>query len=147
MVGEKVKSFITTRDIHIQNNNLVNYTIKVDEIRCREEKLSLFTKIMNYSDRDLYLQKESGKFLEEIPPFPLDVSIAAYYLKATKISYRNYLENLDKYNKYFVGLQENLLRSAGDYVKTRYNIISISLNHIININKDFKKIFIICELD
>ncbi len=113
------------------------------------QKLSLFTKIMNHETKQLLTatQTEEAKtFLENIPPFPLDVSVAAYYLKAANIPYISYLENLRGYNKDFEAVQETLLKEAGDYTKTRYGIIILSLQNLIKAHKDFQDLLLFISL-
>lgn len=144
----KGKVLITTRDSNIQNNKHVNTTIEVRELN-PEQKFNFFIKVMNQGNNkndDSVQIKETQKFLEHIPPFPLDVSVAAYYLKATSISYAAYLENLIKYDKAFEIVQQNLLREAGEYTKTRYGIITLSLQHIINAHKDFADLLLLISL-
>ena len=70
---------------------------------------------------------EMRKFLKEIPSFPLDVSLATYYLKSTHVSYTQYLEYLKKYNNDFNIIQQNILKEVSDYVRTRYSIVTLSL--------------------
>ena len=77
------------------------------------------------------------RFLINIPPFPLDISAAAHYLKTTSLSQEEYLERLNAYNKNFENIQQNILKEVSEYDKTRYKIIQISLEKIIKINKNF----------
>ncbi|HUX79703.1 MAG TPA: tetratricopeptide repeat protein, partial [Alphaproteobacteria bacterium] len=142
------KVILTTRNSNIQNNRYVNDIIQIGELN-PTEKLSLFTKIMNQGKANFFTffqSKEAKNFLEKIPPFPLDISISAYYLKATNITYNSYLESLSHYNKNFIDVQESLLRDAGDYVKTRYSIIILSLQKLINTHKDFGDLLLLCSL-
>lgn len=144
----KGKVLITTRDSNIQNNKHVNTIVEVKELE-PEQKFNFFIKIMNQDNNksDNSVQtKEVRAFLEYIPPYPLDVSVAAYYLKSTQIPYAAYLENITKYNKDFESTQESLLQEAGDYTKTRYGIISLSLEHMINTNKDFCDLLLFMSL-
>lgn len=82
-------------------------------------------------------QKETIEFLKHIPPFPLDVSVAAYYLKALNAPYERYLEYLHYQDKSFSTIQENLLKEVGSYEKTRYRIITLSLEKLITADKNF----------
>ncbi|WP_420887389.1 tetratricopeptide repeat protein [Candidatus Paracaedibacter symbiosus] len=144
----KGKIILTTRNSNLQNNSQVNHLIQVGELN-RDQQLDLFLKIMGNGNIDVFTptQKESArKFLEEIPSFPLDVSVAAYYLKATNVSYEKYLENMSKYNKDFADLQENLLKEAGCYTKTRYGIITISLQRLMDTHKDFGDLLLFISL-
>lgn len=138
------KVILTTRDNNIQSNKLINSAIQIGELDA-EQKLGLFVNIMYNKNKNCLgttqLQKTKD-FLKNIPPFPLDVSVAAYYLKATNTTYAQYLENLTHYNKDFTDVQEKLLKNASDYNNTRYKIIATSLIDILNINDDFKKLFL-----
>ncbi|MBS0271903.1 MAG: tetratricopeptide repeat protein [Proteobacteria bacterium] len=141
---------LTTRDSNIGNSNRVNNVIQIKALS-PEQKLNLFIKIMSNGGALSYTPEqteEAKKFLVEIPPFPLDVSVAAYYLKATNISYKNYLDNMLKYNNDFSIVQEKILQETGDYTETRYGIITLSLKHLIETNKDFRDLlYFISVLD
>lgn len=143
------KIILTTQDNNIQNNNLIDKVIFIGELNSNQ-KLDLFNKIMNNGDIEniptTQIQK-TERFLEEIPPFPLDVSIAAYYLRATNLSYKEYLENLHKSSKVFENIQGDILRDiGGNYVKTRYNIVSLSIKQIISSYKDFDTLLLFISL-
>lgn len=142
------KVILTSRDNTIQNNSHINNAVRIAEL-APQEKLDLFIKIMsNEKTHQLTaLQKEQArKFLTHIPPFPLDVSIAAYYLKDTQISYGKYLTYFENYHKDFANLQENILKGVSDYTKTRYNIITLSLNRLIETNKNFGDLLLFISL-
>ncbi len=142
------KVIITTRDSTIQNNGQINHVIYVGELD-KTQKLNLFTQIMGSGENNQLTsaqQVATINFLEKIPPFPLDVSVAAYYLKTTNIPYANYLEYLNKFDKNFTIVQENLLKGAGEYTKTRYGIITLSLKQIMNIHKDFDDLLLFISL-
>lgn len=142
------KIILITRDNNIGNNNNINEFIKVNELSS-EEKLSLFTKIMCSGNPSKFTSiqiEQAKKFLNDIPPFPLDVSIAAYYLKATSVPYRTYLEKLAHYDRDFENVQQTLLEEASDYTKTRYGIITLSLQYLINSHKDFQDLLLFVSL-
>jgi len=142
------KVILTTRNTNIENNKYINNTIQIGELS-RSQKLDLFQKIIRQGSSQpssLMQIEETKRFLENIPSFPLDVSIAAYYLKSTHISYNKYLENLAQHTKDFEYLQESFLKESGDYIKTRYSIITLSLQHIIQINKDFSDLLLFVSL-
>jgi tetratricopeptide (TPR) repeat protein/DNA-binding CsgD family transcriptional regulator len=139
---------LTTQDSNIENNNYVDSSVVVNELNS-EQKLNLFIKIMNNGGALTFSPaqvNEAKNFLIEIPPFPLDVSVAAYYLKTTHVSYKNYLENMLKYNMDFLNVQKTILQEAGDYSKTRYGIITLSLKHLIDTNPDFKDLLLFISL-
>ncbi|OJW47106.1 MAG: hypothetical protein BGO67_10375 [Alphaproteobacteria bacterium 41-28] len=142
------KIIVTTRNANIKNNNSINQTLIIGELD-QTDRLSLFTKIMDNDNIHHFasVQKEQAQtFLNEIPPFPLDVSIAAYYLKATNISYAKYLEKLGQYDQEFEDLQECILRDASEYNKTRYNIVTLSLKCLMETHKDFMDLLLFISL-
>jgi len=142
------KIILTTRNTNIHNNSQISHVILVGELT-QKQKLDLFTKIMSRGALRPFTAAQNAEaptFLENIPPFPLDVSVAAYYLKSTNISYERYLENLKNYNNEFSRIQKNLLKEAGTYLKTRYSIITLSLEHLIKSHKDFGELLLFISL-
>jgi len=142
------KVIVTTQDTNIQNNKYVTHTIQIGELNS-DQKFNLFTKIMSQGSTGSFIliQNENTKgFLEKIPPFPLDISVAAYYLRSANITYNNYLENLAQNDKNFEEVQKNLLKEAGDYAKTRYSIIALSLQNLINTHKEFGDLLLFVSL-
>ncbi|MBY0500940.1 MAG: tetratricopeptide repeat protein [Alphaproteobacteria bacterium] len=141
---------LTTRDSNIENNTHVNNIIPIGELSA-DEKMNFFIKIMSNGGTRTFsaAQKEEiKKFLVAIPPFPLDISVAAYYLKATHIPYQSYLENAYKNNEDFSNIQKKILQEAGNYTKTRYGILTLTLRRLIEVNSDFKDLlFYISLLD
>ncbi|MBY0501354.1 MAG: tetratricopeptide repeat protein [Alphaproteobacteria bacterium] len=144
------KIILTTRDGNIQNNKHINDIIPVGVLD-ESQKLDLFNKIMNAGNPSSHLlsqEDQTKAFLKEIPSFPLDVSLAAYYIKATKIPYSTYLENLNQYDQDFATVQENLLKESGEYTKTRYSIIALSLEHLLKAHQDFGDLMLLmCLVD
>src|SRR3989338_352731 len=142
------KVILITRDNNIKNNNNINEAIQIGELS-PEDKLALFVKIMTNGNSSKFTAtqtEQAKKFLNDIPPFPLDVSIAAYYLKATNVPYGTYLEKLIQYDRDFESVQQSLLEEASYYTKTRYGIITLSLQHIINSHKDFWDLLLFISL-
>lgn len=142
------KVIITTRNNTLENNRNVNGSLVVGELT-PDQKLSLFKQIITQgSSRGLVAspEREMKEFLEKIPPFPLDVSLAAYYLNATNISFDKYLENMKANDNAFLELQENLLKEMGDYSSTRYKIIVMPLKVIMNENKDFADLLLLMSM-
>lgn len=136
------KVLITTRDSNIKTHRYINHTIKIGELTA-EQKLALFSKIVNEKRYD---SKQVINFLEHIPPFPLDVSIAAYYIKTTDTSFAQYIIHLNQNSNGFDNIQSMLLKEAGDYNHTRYNIITLSLEHLISSHPDFKDLLLFISL-
>ncbi len=142
---------ITTQNISIKKNSYVE-NMKVINVGTLNdsEKLHLFNKIIRSEENqgaDSYkdsLQKTN--FLKEIPPFPLDVSTAAYFLKDTHMPYEQYLKYLNEQFDYLEESQYSILRDVGKYNKTRYAIISLSLKQIIDAHTDFKDVLLLISL-
>lgn len=142
------KVIVTTRDKNIENNSHINKAIFIGELSPKE-KLDLFVKIMSSGDPNLftsYQKVQAKKFLYDIPPFPLDVSIAAYYLKITSVPYKKYLEHLKENTQDFAAIQESVLKEATEYTKTRYKIITLSLQDLMNTNKEFSDLLLFISL-
>jgi tetratricopeptide (TPR) repeat protein/DNA-binding CsgD family transcriptional regulator len=142
------KVILITRDNNIKNNSNIDKTIQIGELS-PEEKQELFIKIINNGNSSNFTvaqNEQAMRFLNEIPPFPLDISIAAYYLKATNVPYQTYLEKLSQYDKDFEEIQQTLLEEASAYTKTRYGIINLSLQHIINTHTDFLDLLLFISL-
>lgn len=133
------KVLITTQDSTIQNHKQIDHVVYIGEMD-KTQKLHLFTQIMGNGGNNRLTSSTSNEtisFLEKIPPFPLDISVAAYYLKTTNVPYIDYLAHLNQFDKDFTTVQENLLKGAGEYTKTRHGIITLSLGQIMKIHKDF----------
>ena len=71
-----------------------------------------------------------------MPPFPLDISIAAKYIGNYQLPPTEYLAALDKQDASFLEVQQELLKDGGDYNKTRDEIITLSLKKIIESDKE-----------
>ncbi|HQS84312.1 MAG TPA: tetratricopeptide repeat protein [Alphaproteobacteria bacterium] len=138
------KVILTTRDRNIENNEHVDYVISVGELN-PHQKLILFTQIMTHESPSFFTaaqSKDAIVFLESIPSFPLDVSLAAYYLKATNISYSTYLKNLEDLDKDFTNVQQSILRETGEYSNVRYCIITSSLRKILETHPEFEELLL-----
>ncbi|MBS0184776.1 MAG: tetratricopeptide repeat protein [Proteobacteria bacterium] len=146
------KVILTTRDSNINNTSYIKSEniIEVGELQS-EEALKLFSSILFDMPFDKIPQTEKEKilkFLDSIPPFPLDVSLAARYIKNGKISYEKYLELIQHSNEDFENTHEQLLKEASDYTKTRHKIVTLSLEHLLSMHPDFKDLLILmCLLD
>jgi len=142
------KVLITTRDRNIQNMRIIAGVIQINELN-PVEKLTLFMKILNHGISHSWLPnqtEELNAFLKLIPPFPLDISVAAYYIKSTQITYEKYLKRITEYKKDFITVQENILKSTNDYSKARYSIITLSLDQLMEMQKDFPYFLLLISL-
>ena len=144
------KVIITTRDANIKNNNYIEggSMIQVGELN-REEKLQLFLSITK--DKSFNKELSDNKqdievFLDQIPSFPLDVSVAASYIKETGIQANEYLKHIKESKPEFVFLQEKFLENTNEYSKTRYSIITLEVESIIKNSSDFKDLLLFIAL-
>lgn len=139
---------ITTRNSQMINHK-IDAVLPVGELS-PDEKLDLFTKILTSPEVPLagHQREEAEEFLKEIPPFPLDVSLAAHYLRRTNVPYKTYLHYLKENPIDFLALQKEILEEVGDYHKTRYIIVSLYLKNLIEVHMDFKELLLlICLLN
>lgn len=142
------KVIITTRNNSIESNNHVNHVLHVLDMP-PDHKLALFMQIMTHGDSDNIMSEQRSeykKFLENIPPYPLDVSIAANYLKSTNVSPEKYLEYMKANDSHFMNMQNDLLHESGEYLHNRYSIIKTSIENILNDNKDFSDLLLLISL-
>lgn len=137
------RAILTTRDHHIQQNIYIHNTIFIDKLT-PQEKFELFAKITNVEQNNYVTKKKEIKqFLEKIDSFPLDVSVAAFYLKATGINYDQYLKELSHYTPDFTALQEQVLKDATHYIATRHSIVCLSIDKILKTHKDFGELILL----
>ncbi|MCE3230256.1 MAG: hypothetical protein K0R52_184 [Alphaproteobacteria bacterium] len=139
------KVIITTSNGNTKNNNFINKFIQIGELS-PQEKLDLFESIMNHEGAERFTleQKEkAGSFLDELPPYPLDISIAAYYLQSTNTPYKEYLDRLKENSKDFDTIQADVVKEASGYTKTRYGIVTLSVKELITIHKDFQDLLLL----
>jgi tetratricopeptide (TPR) repeat protein len=142
------KVLITTRNSHIQSNPQINHTIEVAALTL-EEKIELFSKIMKEGGKiysELSPQEEIIKFIEQLPSFPLDISMAAHYLLATNISYSQYLTHLKNYNADFYLLHQEVIKEVSDYSTTRHRIIITSVKDLMDIHPGFRDLLLLISV-
>ena len=139
---------ITTRNTQMQNINIQSI-LPLKELN-DGQKLGLFTNILISGSEVLSLTpsqvEEAKTFLKDIPPYPLDVAIAAYYLKRTNVPYGKYLGYLKDYDGEFETLQKEFLEELGHYHKTRHSIIALSLKELVEAHKDFSALLLFISL-
>jgi DNA-binding CsgD family transcriptional regulator len=142
------KIIITTNNSNTKNNSFINSFVQIGELS-PQQKLDLFMKIMDEESFQRFTldQKEkTNTFLNDVPPYPLDISIAAYYLKSTNTPYEQYLKMLKENRKDFDIIQADVLKEASGYTKTRYGIITLSIKELITIHKDFQDLLLLISL-
>jgi tetratricopeptide (TPR) repeat protein/DNA-binding CsgD family transcriptional regulator len=143
------KILITTSNTNIIHSSYISdeNVIHIPELNA-EEKFKLFVSIIGQNQKitDI-LKTEYKQCLKNIPPFPLDVSIAAHYVKETQVTCSKYLKYTDPVaQKKFLSTQKNLLRDIGNYSKTRYDIITLPVDHIVKISSDFRDLLFFVSL-
>lgn len=140
------KIILTTRNNNIQNSSSIKEVIPIGELS-NAQKINLFMQIRGHGEnRDLIATQKDIEFLQKIPPFPLDISVAAYYLKTANVPYVQYLKYLSHHDESFTQVQQNLLKEAGEYAKTRYSIITASVKQLVDTNKDFGDLLLFISL-
>ncbi|PCJ22577.1 MAG: hypothetical protein COA94_08985 [Rickettsiales bacterium] len=142
------KVIITTRNSNISSNIFIpdDNIIYVGELNPKDKR-TLFDNIIG--DLGMMTEKEKIKindFLAQVPSFPLDVSLAAYYIKETNISHERYLNQLLKRDKKFVLKQEKLLSEIGEYSNTRFDIVAICTKQLIKNNPNFQELLFLISL-
>ena len=132
---------ITTRDINSQNTSYIDpKTVITVEDLTKDEDLTLFVQILYGYPKEQLLsaqQTEIRNFLQQIPAFPLDISIAAYYIKNTKMSFSQYLKTIQTFTEELDQNQTAFLKNVNHYLKTRYGIVKTSLEQIMSDNHEF----------
>lgn len=142
------KIIITTRNANIINHGYINKNniIFVKELD-KNLSLDLFNRVIDSKDeKRFYKDDETIEFLKNIPPFPLDISIVACYLKNSGISYSEYLDYMKKDSKTLYKFQSEILKDISNYNRTRYDIITLPLKKLLAKSNDFKKILLLISM-
>lgn len=143
------KVIVTTRDKNFKNNTLVNSEAIIDiETLSPKEQFQLFKNILYGKAQKINSERkqEIENFLPNLPPFPLDISTAAYYIKDTKISFEEYIERSSTVSKDFERAKTSLLGEVSNCSKTRYGIISLTLDKLIKDHPDFIELLLFISL-
>ena len=132
------KILLTTRNQVV--SSFSNHIMEIP-VLTEKEALSLFLKFYNKGN-----QKEGTlTFLKRLPPFPLDISLAASYLTAIDLSYEDYLRRLQTSSDDFNQLQASL-HDRGGYQTTRHQIIVQAIDSITKSNTSYKELCLLCCL-
>ncbi len=146
------KVIITTRDSNILNSSYVDEknVIQIDQLN-QEDALTLFCKILYQKEPKILSSEEKEKvhaFLMKIPPFPLDITVAAHYIKNASLTFDQYSERIAQNSQSFDKGQQAFLKEITDYTQTRYGLITLSITKLIETNPAYKDLlFLICFLD
>ena len=76
----------------------------------------------------------------------MDVSVAAYYMKNLKISFREYDERIMDNRKEFNDFVESFSDEKGYQFKTRYKITVLTFQELLRIEPSFRILFILIGL-
>ena len=143
---------ITTRNENIMGSNFIESSniLQIQELNT-EDSFSLFKCILNQKNPKL-LSLENTKKLKElisvIPPFPLDISTAAYYVKNSTLDIDQYIKIITKNSQVLCKENQDFIQEVNDYTETRYSIIKLSIKYIINKNPKYANLlFLICLCD
>lgn len=130
---------ITTKNNRIANHSFVQQAkiLELPELTTTE-KFDLFSKVQ---DKPIINKKSVRDFLKKIPPFPLDVFMAAYYIRNTGNSFGEYLSLLADHQD-----NESYLRGIGYQGKIRYQIITNSIDHVLKTNPEFQKLLLLLSV-
>ena len=135
-VWGKGRVILTTRDQNIQNSPLVSSVLRVGELS-ENEAFTLFVNLLTGKDPS-YLSPEKRQsiqaFLTQISRFPLDISLAANYIRDAHLSFDQYLERLESHSASFHQHEKTLWQEVSDYTKTRYAIVTLSIERLLDHN-------------
>lgn len=138
---------ITTQNTHISNSGYVDLDkiVNVEELDI-EEEFTLFCKILSKNELGSEEKKQLESFLSHIPPFPLDVSMAAHYIKETRVSYETYLKKVNSRDQDFDSLNKSILNDITNYDNNRQKIIKESIKKILEENSKCEELLIFIGL-
>ena len=141
------KVIITSRNNNLQNSCFLenDKIIRIHHLT-EVEKLALLKKIIGKKKYEKDKIEELISFVENIPPYPLDISIAGNYITESKISLKKYLEYMHISSEEFLASQERILCDIGNYRKTRHAIVLLSIDRILKCNQDFKDLLLLISL-
>ena len=140
------KVIITTRNSNIQDCPYINAHFQVPQLSL-EECIALFLKIKTNDNNKLDIkdQEEIKAFLQQMPPFPLDITLSAQYLKNTRTSYSDYLNAFYHNKKNITKIHENILTSQ-EYHQTRFGIIKLSIEEMLQKHPEFQEFLLLLTL-
>ena len=137
---------ITTRNDHITCRDSIskNNVIRITPLTA-DERAILFAKVCEGS-LTTTRSNDCRYFLDQLPPFPLDIVIAAQYIKRTGMRYVDYLRHLKTTRSEFEICQNLFLKAMTTHDKTRYGIISSAIARTISIDPQFGPLLFIISL-
>lgn len=139
------KIVITTRNANFGNNSFIKNSVHISSLTS-EQQLELFLKIHKKQNKSEQINLDKIKsFLQKIPPFPLDIVIAANYINTTHTSLDAYLNSLSNNDKHFNNIQTSIIKETSSYSGTRNSIISLAIEKILAANYNFVEPLIIAS--
>lgn len=135
---------ITTRDDNLKESgffddqHFITVTYLTDE-----DALKLFSQIYyktSFAQLSVEKKQQIQYLLKNIPLYPLDIILAAHYLRQTKMPFDHYVEHTNMQKKTILESQESAKDSLFHYSLTRLSLIEDSFSHIIQMDQRFEKI-------
>ncbi|HCU06561.1 MAG TPA: hypothetical protein DIC42_03150 [Holosporales bacterium] len=146
----KGKVILTTNNSNLKQSNLIdpNQCIEVEELSIKDS-LDLFCKIL-YSSSFALLQKQQQEeiefFIKKIPNFPLDIALAAYYVKQTNANFNQYLKNIYIGEHHLSRIRDQIISDNTLYALSRQQLLENSFNQILLVDSKFKDILFFVSL-
>ena len=131
-LSQQGRVLITTRDQNIQNSPFVSSVIRIEELK-PYEAYDLFIKLRPSKEHS----KTIRTFVNQLPPFPLDISLAAHYIRDAHLSFDQYLKRLNAHQPTFHLHEKKLWSEVSDYPQTRYAIIALTVEKLLELNPDY----------
>ena len=135
----------TSNNNIIHNDNILYENVIIVGALSKKEKKDLFVSVLDKKNDKKY-SIDYDKCLKEIPSFPLDISIAAHYIKETNIKCEQYSEYSSSNNKVFIKAQRNIMSDVSEYAKTRYDIIRLPIRYMVDKSSDFRDLLIMISV-
>ncbi len=135
---------ITTRNSEIGHNGPIKQThVVIVEELTPQEKLDLFTRLY---EAPVIQVKPLKNFLAVLPSFPLDIELAANYIKNTKSSYEEYLQCIQDENSKIKTSMSPLSSETNRYAKTRQGIVACAVERMLWQHKDFAALLLLVSM-
>lgn len=134
---------ITTRDANIKIGLPHGFCIDILTISA-QEKEDLFKTIIGKEKAEN--THDLKAVLTHIPNFPLDVSVAAHYIRKNSLSIKDYTTRMGSPDNEKRIVENQVLKNVGKYTFTREEIVKASLQDILNVRPEFKPLLICLSL-
>jgi tetratricopeptide (TPR) repeat protein len=141
----KGKILITTRNANIKLILPHKNTVDVSRLN-DEEKRILFQKINEGHMEEIISKEKFHSILNSLPPFPLDVAVAAYYMKKGPFVVHDYIKSGEESMSRLTKAHQDILKLAGDYQETRHKILSGAVQDLLEIRQEFKELLFLLAL-